>query len=205
MKFTNPLNDILGNKSNINTLRFLIRNNVEQSGREIARSTKLAQRRAHQVLTTLWQNGIVKMRRAGRSKLYKINPENALVKEALMPLFTVESRLLKNLGKQLHSKIGQDALSIIIFGSIASGQERANSDIDVLIIAKNTANIGKIETIADALSMKFSRIYGNFLSSIIIKEKDFKNRYLRGDKFIKNIIDGENVISGKYFLELIHG
>jgi predicted nucleotidyltransferase len=188
----------------VRLLRFLLKTNAEMAGREIARAVGLAQRVVHSALKNLREQGTVGMRRVGRATLYRINTENILVTDALRPLFSFEEKLLSYLARLLTKRIGSDMISAVLFGSIAAGAEKADSDIDVLIVIKDRADKGRIEKILDELSLDVSKMFGNFFSPVVIAASQLKQRYRRRDKFIIDMVNEGKVISGKTFMESIY-
>ena len=204
MKFTRPLDNLLGQQSKVKIIRFLVNSSAELAGREIARSVGLTQRITHASLMDLWKHGVVNMRRVGKAKLYKINKGRVLVSDGLIPLFVFENNLLKRLSALIIRKIKKFILSIIIFGSIAEGNEQPGSDIDLLIILKEKTNPQKVESALDGLSLVVSEKFGNFLSPVLLKENQFRRRYKQGDKFIKTIVARGKIIYGKTFMEVIY-
>lgn len=204
MRFNQPLNDLLGQQSKVKILRFLINNDMELAGREIARTVSLAQRTTHSALMDLWRQGIVGMRRAGKAKLYKINKENVFVLEALIPLFSFEGKLLSRLVASIIGKTKKQAVSMVVFGSVAKGNERPNSDIDLLIVLAQGADSKKIELALDGLVLGISQKFGNLLSPVLLKESQFRSRYNHKDRFIRAIVANGKVIYGKTFMEMIY-
>ncbi len=203
MKYHQTLDSILGQKSKLRVLRVLADNTLELTGREIARSTKLAQRIVHHSLLSLFSSGIVLMRKSGRSKLYKLNRNNILVEKGLIPLFVIEKSLLKLIvGKIKKKTFG--VLSIILFGSVAKGKERDDSDIDLLIVLSQSCSIEKTEKRMDDLNFEISKKFGNGLSPVLLKRNDLKKRYKKGNNFIRNIAEDALVLYGKTILELVY-
>jgi hypothetical protein len=45
--------------------------------------------------------------------------------------------LLEELVKALHEKLGDDLVSVVVYGSVARGEARQDSDIDILVVARN--------------------------------------------------------------------
>ncbi len=185
-------------------MRFLIKHGVELAGREIARAVGLSQRITHATLMDLRGYGVVSLRRAGKAKLYKLNKTNIFVSTALRPLFAFEENLFEQLSALIVQKIKKQIISIIIFGSVATGNEKPNSDVDLLIILKEAANSQKAESTLDELSLLISKSFGNLLSPVLLKERQFCRRYKQKDEFIRSIVAHGKVIYGKTFMEIIY-
>jgi predicted nucleotidyltransferase len=101
--------------------------------REIARRIAAAPPTVGAELSSLERMGILQSDRVGRSLVYSVNETSALVPE-------VRALVQKTLGVEA---LLRDALSGLagldsayIFGSHASGEERPESDIDLLVIGR---------------------------------------------------------------------
>ena len=67
MRFHNSLDGILSQQSKVKVLRYLANQHAEFTGREIARSVGLSHTITHTVLDSLYNEGVVLMRKFGRS------------------------------------------------------------------------------------------------------------------------------------------
>ena len=63
-----------------------------------------------------------------------------------------------------------------MFGSIAKGSEKPDSDIDIFILVKNKQDREKLETSLEKLSNICLEVYGNRLSPYILTEKELKQK-----------------------------
>jgi len=79
LTFTNVLDDILGQKSKIKVLRFLIKVRTPFTGRELAHQVGLSPEKTRQVLKDFQEQGVVEVQNAGRANLYKLRKESKLV------------------------------------------------------------------------------------------------------------------------------
>ena len=203
MKYHNTLDNILGQKSKIRIIRVLADSREELTGREVARLAKLNPSIILISLHSLFRSGIVLMRKSGKAKLYKLNPESILVKEGLLPLFELERSLIKKITIKIKKEI-PEIISIILFGSVAKAKEKEDSDIDLLIVLPNNADKGAIEKSIDDLSFDISRSFGNGISPVLLSAAELKKRYKKNDAFIKNIASEGLVLHGKTALEIIY-
>jgi predicted nucleotidyltransferase len=81
---------------------------------------------------------------------------------------------------------------IILFGSAANGQERATSDIDLLIIKNdNKIRPQRIKEVFEALR-GLKRDYP--LDPLVYTQDEINQRIALGDYFIKNIIDQGKIV-----------
>jgi predicted nucleotidyltransferase len=65
---------------------------------------------------------------------------------------------------------------VVLFGSVANGLERENSDIDVFVLVKNKKMKEQIEPYIEKLSIKCVDLYGNRLAPYILTGFEAKQR-----------------------------
>lgn len=76
---------------------------------------------------------------------------------------------MRNLSKALAKKV-------VLFGSVAKGLERSNSDIDIFILVKDKPSKIKLEPSIEKLSNLCFEIYGNRLASYILTQQELKQK-----------------------------
>lgn len=135
MRFRGFLEEVAGSRSKSRLLGTVLAfPGKEWTGRELARQAGVSQPQAGVALEALKNNGLVESRSAGKARLWKLNGKNFLAKlleGAARPLEEAK----KLLAREFVGKIGADKVrKIILFGSVARGEERTDSDIDLLII-----------------------------------------------------------------------
>ncbi len=202
MNFTEPLNQILGQLSKIKILRFLIKAQVGMNGREIAQAVGLSHVKCHTALKELSEQGIVSVRRIGRSNLYELQTGHIIMREWLTPLFREEDELKKRLAEEVVCHLTVKPESLIIFGSIAKRKERPDSDIDLLCVVKDRAALAKCEKDLTEASEEVTRLFGNRLAPQVITKKSLLAKLKEGDKFIAAVIRNGEVIYGKTISEM---
>lgn len=204
MLFNNPLDYILGQQSKVKILRFLVKSNAELNGREIAKAVGLSHVKCHTALRELSVHGLINMRRTGRSVIYSIDPENILAKFFLTPLYNKESRLLNILAQTIAKEFSLPRpLSIFLFGSIVKGQARPNSDIDILLVQPDEKNMREAKVELSKAERNIVKLFSNRLAAIMIRKSEFKKRYKREEKFIKEVVKTGKIIYGKNLSELL--
>lgn len=100
MKLTNVLDEVLGQKSKIKILRCLFKRRKEMTGRQVGQFCGLNHRTCQLALKDLEQQGIVVMRKVGKSNLFKLKHDNYLIGQLLGPLFEQEERLFSDNDKK---------------------------------------------------------------------------------------------------------
>lgn len=190
MLFNKYLETLLGSVVKIKILRALFRFQTKIfTSRELAGNIKVSHTGVLKSLENLKEMNIIKTESHGRSNLISLNKESLLYNE-LDKLFNFESETLNHLKEEI-KKILPNAKSIALFGSISQGMERPNSDIDILIIAKNKAEIRNI--LAEKQEL-LSKLFGNIISARIMTENEFKRK--KNTNLIKNILESHILIKG---------
>ena len=178
MIYREPLDDILGNKLKLRILRLFCMTRGEYTGREMAKLTGYSQTYAIRALADLEANGLLFRRHVGRSHLYSLNDAHMMVEE-LTRLFNLERDALERLVQRFKDALGDDLLSIIVFGSVARGEERPDSDIDMVLKLRDGSR-GVVEGKIDAVSNAVTAASGNPVSPVLITASELEN--MRGKK-----------------------
>ena len=205
MTFTNVLDDILGQKSKIKVLRFLIKVRTPFTGRELAHLVGLSPEKTRQVLKDFQEQGVVEVQNAGRANLYRLRKESKLVKDLLVPLFNSERKLPKELAETIRKGVSFPVVSIILFGSLARGEERSDSDIDVLILTENDGDLRKAQKEIESIENRVIEEFSNRLSPLIWKVREFQRRYKAKDRLLRQIMKEGIVIHGNTIAEMVAG
>ena len=189
MRFHEPLNDILGNKVQIKILRLFLRTKSPFTGRELARLIGYSHNQTRLALEELERNGLVIRQRAGRSNLYSLDNENIIVTELLAEGFVLEDTLLNRLADIYFEEVGKNLVSIILFGSIAQAEEKPESDIDLVLVVKDKANLKTLEDRVSDASLIVTRRFGNQASPIVIKKADFEKKTKQKSGLWRDVVD----------------
>ena len=140
MKYYQPLNDLLGQKSTVKILRRLSLTRLEMSGRRIAAELNLSPWTCHLALRELAEQGILIVRNVGRTHLFQLNEKNYIVEKLLLPLFAVEAELLTTAIREITVGLPGSIVSVILYGSISRHEERPSSDVDLLVLVAGEDN-----------------------------------------------------------------
>jgi len=203
MNFTYPLDHIIGQPSKLRILRFLIKVGVPMNGREIGKAIGLSHVRCHTILKELSEQGIVSLRQIGRSTVYELQQNHIVVKDWLKPLFRKEHLVQNSLARGVANYLSIKPLSVILFGSVAKKQDRAGSDIDILLIMPDNADLKICKREIAGSEEKITQLYGNHLSPLFIKRASFIRKLKKGDHFLTEVLEYGHSIYGRAFSELL--
>ena len=199
---------ILNQKSQALILRFLWKSQAEWSGREISRQTGLSAPACHYALKQLNARGLALFRRVSNVHLYKINSDNYLVEHVFSPLFKTEAALPGQVLKTIKifftdCQENKKLLSAVIFGSMATGRERLNSDLDLLIVTYDDASAKETERRIQDLRTSVYRRFSIPLSPYIQPLAGIKAKYKQKLPLILRILKEGQCIYGKDLKELL--
>lgn len=179
MKFNVSLSDIINSKTKVKIIKFLLVHEADMSEREIASVLKISHMSVNRTLRKLSAINFANFITIGKSHLWRMNRKSYAFKyfsEFInnisgdeTPLEDLEKSILKNLPKTFIKKV-------VLFGSVAQGAEKINSDIDIFILVKNMRDKRKLEPFIEKLSNLCFEIYGNRLSPYILTENRLEQK-----------------------------
>lgn len=201
MRWHHFIKDILRDTTHIACLKHL-QNQPGLSGRELAKLTKVSQFKIRIVLDNLSRQGLLKRQVVGRAHLYTLNTHHFLV-EKIKPLLEIEEDFFTFVGAWIRKRVFPKPLSIILFGSVARGEERSDSDVDLLFIYKKGGSQEKLaekiqEAIADSLEY-----FGNRFAPVLTTPLDFQKAIKTRDPFFLQILKEGFVIAGATMNEVL--
>lgn len=180
MIYKHVLDDVLGNKLKLRIMRLFCTTGGEYTGREIARLTGYSQTYALRALSDLEANGLLFRRDVAKAHLYSLNEEHMLVGE-LSKLFDLERSALEKVAQHIKEELGEDLDSIIVFGSVARGEERPNSDIDMVLTLKDGSRT-VVESKIGSVSNASVAASGSPISPVLITETELEKIRAKKDK-----------------------
>lgn len=141
--------NLLGTKAKVKILRILAEARTAYSLKSLKAETELSLSIAHKAAEELTEEGILaRIKGTRKERLYKFNTDNFFA-AAVFELFKTEKTKQRKEVILLHtwsvledlvSKIKDKSDLIILFGSQARGDATLHSDIDLLIVLKDTKN-----------------------------------------------------------------
>lgn len=201
MRLHQPLDKILNNEVKVRALRIFCRAGAEMSGRQVAKMAGVAPKTAHELLQGLLREGVLFMRSVGKTYLFSLNEERAIVYKVLKPLFALENDLSRRLfdvirGTIKKSTLNGDILSVALFGSVHDRTEQAASDVDLLVVVKTARLKKKTETLFSKIDERISSEWGNLISPYVNSLAEFKRKAKKKTGVVPQILKSYQLIYG---------
>ena len=189
--------------SHLAVLRALYAYQNGLSGRECARKASINHQACNLALDRLVGIGLVYRKGYGRSPLYFINKENAILNDAIIPLLEAELKIGKQFKEDLKKLYLPSALSIIIFGSQAKGVAKIGSDLDICFIGRNE-RAKKIYSQEFFFHFPwFKSKYGFTMNPLFFTQEEIRTLNKQKNVLLANMMSEGEVIYGKQIEELI--
>ena len=188
MRWHDSLDDIFGSTIKTRLLRVLSKTRGTYTGRELARLVGYSHTHTNSALAELEINGLVIRRKAGNSYLYSLNEDSVLLSRIIDPAFRIEQGLLQDLANAFFERLGRDLMSIVLFGSVARGEEEEDSDIDLVLVVRNDADLDKLEEKVSEVSLDLAISYGSPISSILVTQSEYTAKKLRKRAFWRDVV-----------------
>ena len=197
MRFRDFPEAILGSKVKIKVLLQLLAENM-YSERDLAERIGVSHTAVNKVMKELMAANLVKPLKVGNVNIWTVNKDSYAFKtiadaKSIVGLeYLAKNPPLEELKGEFsifHTYPG--VKNVVIFGSIAEGTEKPDSDIDIFILVEDRSVKKTVMEKISKLNEKFIRKYGNNLSVLAktIKEYGKMNKNL-----VKNIERGIVVI-----------
>jgi predicted nucleotidyltransferase len=203
MRFTRALDDLLGQKSKIRILRLLLGSHAQLTGRDIARQTGLNHRTCHTALRGLARQGVVRRQPAGAAHLYELNEEHVLVRGALSGLFDAEQGLVEEYARSARKGLGIPLESVILYGSVARGEERADSDVDLMFIVRDEKTAEKGRERLGTLGASLARKFGSVPQIVFSTARSFREGVKGRKPYYSAVVQDGRVVYGKALSEIL--
>lgn len=179
MQFELSLDKIIGSKAKIKILKYLFGHVASMSENELAKVIKISSMTINRLMKEMCDLNLVSMERVGNANVWSVNKESytyiALSKimgeisGVPAPLEHLKETLSANIPKELVKKI-------ILYGSLAQGKSKVNSDIDLFILVKSQKEAEDLTPYIDKLSSLCLSLYGNRLAPYILTELQLQEK-----------------------------
>ncbi len=172
---------------------------------ELAKISGISITHVLRLLLELRKPGIVYEILMGNRRLFRLNLENILAIR-LVELFNLERRLelpssFRAPIEEFVKKMKAEVSSIVLFGSVAKGLQKKESDIDLFIISKD-AKKAKEQT--RKLTEELFGFYKPLMEEHVFSEKDFDSMHRKGNDLVINLIkDGIILHDNGFYLQYL--
>lgn len=178
----NPISKLFANPTLVEVLGLFLQSPEEELYQtEIVKKTHKSLMQVQRSLKILEEVGLIVASREGRMVYYKA-VRNHPAFEDLKRLFFKTVALGDTLRKALLPFKSRIHLAFI-FGSVARGEESADSDIDLFVLADTT--LRELSKVFGPLSKQLQRE----LNPVVFGSLEFKKRLLEKDHFLLQVID----------------
>jgi predicted nucleotidyltransferase len=170
--------ELFGGVGRFRALRYLFEHADEEfSSRELAAAAHTDRGNTHRWLKRWEEAGLV-TKGAAAATNFRASADPALA--PLVSLFRQSSDLIADLRQMLADIDG--VIAAVIFGSFARNDEKAGSDIDVLILG----DVSELKT--NALLRPLSRKYGRAFNASVFSVEQFGQLVQQGDSFAREVM-----------------
>jgi predicted nucleotidyltransferase len=179
MVFHKSLLSVLNSKTKQKIIGFLLKHEALMSEREIAAVSGVSHMSINRIMRELAEINFIHFVRAGRAHLWRVNRGSYAfhIFSGLFNTLAQKTVPFEDLKRTILDKLPLPSVeNLILFGSVAMGTERFDSDIDLYIQVKDESKKQEIEQAVEGLVLFCLERYGNPLSPYILTEKEWKER-----------------------------
>lgn len=203
MRLNQPLNKILNNETKIKILRFFCSAGGETSGRQIALLLHASTTTVQTALRELYNEGVLDRKSFGKAYAFSLNTNNWVVARVLKPMFKIEGNYPSELWGTIRKKVERSAvkkniISVVLFGSVFTRQERPTSDIDLLVIIDDGRVKRSVEDLFLEMNKAVIQEVGLSVEAHVYSVADFRDKAASGLAFIKAAVQSNHLIFGKH-------
>lgn len=203
MRWREPLDEILGSRAKVRILRALWATDGEAlSGREIARRVGLSHTGVLRALAELETEDVVWPSSDPTGTRYRLNRTHEFVRDGLRPLFAMEASLEDRLVGYVREAV-PDAISIVMFGSVARGDDAPTSDVDVLVVVPD--GVDPHDAADRVHAMEFYARLGKVLEAIVWTESELRRNYRDGMRLVASVAEDGKTLFGPSVRQLLIG
>jgi hypothetical protein len=184
------LSSLLGGETKARILGVLLAHpGVSYHLRGLAQAADTDSGNTSKLLRSLVKTGLVLAAPDSHSTRYSINDRSPLV-APLRQLFATAGSLIADLRKVA---AGLDASYVGVFGSVASGTDDADSDLDILVV-------GDVTAVSSQAAFKTAgRKHRRIVNTIAVTKSEFANRLTEGGAFWTSVAKGKRIdLKGRF-------
>ena len=167
MRPTHTVETIFGTRSRVAVLRVLHGVSIPLNASQIATRTGLTWPAVNSVLDELSEAGIVRSSSAGRANVHMLIRDNVYARNIISPAFAGEQSIPETMLDYLRECFEPFALSVVLFGSYARGDQTSASDVDVVLVAADRESKKRLSNAASDAAPDFFNHFGAHLSPLV--------------------------------------
>jgi predicted nucleotidyltransferase len=186
--FRQPLDLVFAAPSHLAVCRALRDTAEGMSGRQVARQAGINHQTCAVALGRLEELGVVRRQGSGQSQLFQLSRENLLVRDLLIPLLRKEREVFPRVVRRVGELAAGRCVRALVFGSVARGEERRESDLDLLLIADGPRGQSSTRQAANELRAVMAKEWGLRVNAIVLTQRAVEVRRQRRDPLIANIL-----------------
>lgn len=196
MRPTYTVEDLLGSRSRIAVLRVLHGVDVPLNASQIAARTGFTAPAVISALADLSPMGVVRSSPAGRATVHWLSRDSVYVENLIDPLLQAERSIPEDLIDDLAWAFQDVAVSVVLFGSYARGDQAPASDVDVALVAENSTTKAVLEVAAADHAAAFRNRFGATLSYLVYTREGAEALSLTSPELAESITRDGVVVSG---------
>jgi predicted nucleotidyltransferase len=200
MKLHVYLEQVVGSKVSLAVIRALVNHPGKVfTIRKLAEDVGASPSETAIVVRKLEEAGALKLQPVGRSHLIVPNENSFVFGRIIKPIVAAENGTVEFLVKLLRRQLKNKAiLSAYVFGSVAKGEDREDSDIDLLVISNN---FEKASAIVSKVQSDVTETLNKRVSPLILSEIQLASKKARSSQLLASIKTDHIYISGKDLFE----
>ena len=193
MKFHQYLEQLFGSKVSISILRAMINYKGKIfTIRGVAETADVSSSEAAVLVEQLEKYGVIRIQPVGKSYQIYLNQKSYILNRIIKPILRAEKTTLNELVSILKKHLTKHGVSAAIFGSVSRGEEKEDSDIDLLVISDH---FDSASVLVSEVQEDVSLIFHSNLSPIILSEKEFRAK--KNGRLVRSILASYIMIAGK--------
>ena len=179
MQFELSLDKLISSKAKLKILKYLFGHTASMSENELARVIKISPMTINRLMKELRELNLVNMERVGNANVWSVNKESYayIALSKLMGEISSVPKPFEHLKETLSSNIPKELVKkVILYGSLAQGKSKVNSDIDLFILVRAQKEAEELTPHLDRLSSLCLSLYGNRLAPYILTETQLEEK-----------------------------
>lgn len=189
----------------------LARSGLPMTGHQVARLAGVSPEGARKVLLRLRDHGLVTTMRAGSAVMYAANRRHLmwpgiqqLVSDADRAVGSVKAIIGGTIDEVIGER-GSSRVTAALYGSVARGESRADSDVDVLLVFPDEESAEVTDALVVAVIDTVQEATGNVCNVYAATRTEFDALVVRDDPMIASWAADAHVFRGPDFRRRLRG